>query len=73
MLPAPADMIHRQSSVFFGERRLPDVITNETIRVTRGSDGSERLAGVMASVSYLLFIYVRPRESPPIPPEADFR
>jgi hypothetical protein len=26
-----------------------------------------------ASVSYLLFIYVRLRESPPIPPEADFR
>ena len=25
------------------------------------------------SVSYLLFIYVRLRESPPIPPEADFR
>jgi hypothetical protein len=26
-----------------------------------------------ASMSYLLFIYVRLRESPPIPPEADFR
>jgi len=51
---------------------LPDVIANETIRVTRGSDGSERLAGVMASVSYLLFIYVRLRKSPPIPPEEDF-
>src|SRR5438128_7234608 len=46
MLPVPADMIHRQSSILFGERRLPDVITNETIRITCGSDGSERLAGV---------------------------